>query len=196
MIRIAVVGDIGSGKSYVAKLFGYPVFNADAEVAKLYKKDKGCYKKLKKILPDYIKSFPVKKNKLSEAVIDNTKNLKKIINIIHPEIRSRMNNFIQKNKNKKFVVLDIPLLIENKINKKKDIIIFVDGKKKEIRKRLIKRYGSNEKIIKKLKKFQLTVERKKKYSDFSVKNNFRHDSTKKNVKRILKKILLNARSNT
>ena len=39
MIRLAVVGDIGSGKSYVAKQFGYPVFNADVEVAKLYKKN-------------------------------------------------------------------------------------------------------------------------------------------------------------
>ena len=36
MIRIALVGEIGSGKSYYAKLFGYPVFNADQEVAKIY----------------------------------------------------------------------------------------------------------------------------------------------------------------
>ncbi len=50
MIRIALVGDIGSGKSYVAKNFGYPVFNADFEVSKLYKKDKKIFKKLKKIL--------------------------------------------------------------------------------------------------------------------------------------------------
>ena len=48
MIRIAIIGDIGSGKSYVAKLFGYPVFNADNEVTKLYKKNYKCYYKLKK----------------------------------------------------------------------------------------------------------------------------------------------------
>ena len=48
MIKIAVVGDIGSGKSYIAKLFGYPVFNADQEVASIYKKNKNCFKKLKK----------------------------------------------------------------------------------------------------------------------------------------------------
>ena len=51
MIRIAVLGDIGSGKSHVAKQFGYPVFNADAEVARLYKKSRKCYNKLKKALP-------------------------------------------------------------------------------------------------------------------------------------------------
>ena len=100
MIRVAVVGDIGSGKSYVAKQFGYPVFNADAEVAKLYRKSKRCYNNLKKALPNYIRSFPVKKDKLSEAIIDNHHNLKKIIEIIHPEVQSHMNNFIRRNKHK------------------------------------------------------------------------------------------------
>ena len=38
MIRIGILGDIGSGKSFIAKSFGYPVFNADVEVGKLYKK--------------------------------------------------------------------------------------------------------------------------------------------------------------
>ena len=123
MIRIAVVGDIGSGKSHVAKQFGYPVFNADSEVAKLYRKSRKCYNKLKRALPNYITSFPVKKSKLSKAIIANHNNIKKIIKIVHPEIRSRMNNFVRKNRRKKFVVLDIPLLIENKINKKNDILI-------------------------------------------------------------------------
>ena len=89
MIRIAVVGNIGSGKSYVAKLFGYPVFNADTEVEKIYKNSKKCYQKLRKKLPKHIYSFPIKKNQLSEAVIANKKNLKKIIKIIHPEIRKK-----------------------------------------------------------------------------------------------------------
>ena len=192
MIRLAVVGDIGSGKSYVAKKFGYPVFNADSEVAKLYRKSKKCYNKLKKAFPDYITSFPVKKSKLSKAIIDNQYNLKKIIKIIHPEIRLRMNNFLKKNRNKKFVVLDIPLLMENKINRKNDILIFVDAKKKEINKRLKKKHNINPKIVKKFKKLQLPVEFKKQKSDFIIKNNFRNNSTKKNVKKVLEKILLNA----
>ena len=131
MIRLAVVGDIGSGKSYVAKQFGYPVFNADAVVAKLYRKNRKCYNKLKKTLPNYITSFPVKKVELSEAIIANQNNLKKIIKIIHPKVRSNMNNFVKKNSNKKFIILDIPLLIENKINEKNDILIFVDAEKKK-----------------------------------------------------------------
>ena len=192
MIRIAVLGDIGSGKSHVAKLFGYPVFNADAEVAKLYRKSRKCYNKLKKVLPAYIVSFPIKKNEISKAIIADKWNLKKIVKIVHPEVRFSMNNFIKKNKNKKFVILDIPLLIENKINKKNDVLIFVDAKKKEIKKRLKKRSNFNVKIAKKFKKLQLPIELKKKKSDFIIKNNFKNKSVKKNVKKVIKKILLNA----
>jgi len=61
MIKIGIVGDIGSGKSLAAKLFGYPVFNADKEVLKIYKKNKNCFKKLNKKLPKFIISFPIKK---------------------------------------------------------------------------------------------------------------------------------------
>ena len=196
MIKIAVLGDIGSGKSYVAKQFGYPVFNADVEVSKLYKKSRKCYRKLKKVLPDYINSFPVKKSKLSSAVIFNKNNLKKINKVVHPEIRKKMNKFIKKNKNKKIVVLDIPLLIENKINSKRDVIVFVDAKKKEINKRLKKRANFNHKSINRLRKLQLSVELKKRKSDFVIKNNFKNNNVKKNVKMLTRKILLNARSNT
>ena len=77
MIRIALIGDIGSGKSHIAKQFGYPIFNADKVVNKLYKKSRKSFIKLKKILPKYINSFPVKKRQLSAAVISNQNNLKK-----------------------------------------------------------------------------------------------------------------------
>jgi dephospho-CoA kinase len=48
MIKIGILGDIGSGKSYVAQNFGYPVFNADHEVAKIYQQNKNIFNKLKK----------------------------------------------------------------------------------------------------------------------------------------------------
>ena len=192
MIRIAVLGAIGSGKSHVAKLFGYPVFNADAEVTKLYRKSRKCYNKLKEALPEYIVSFPVKKIEISKAIVAGESNLKKIVKIVHAEVRSNMQNFIKKNNNKKFVVLDIPLLIENKINKKNDILIFVDANKKEINKRLKKRSNFNVRIVKKFQKLQLPLEIKKKKSNFIIKNNFRNNSIKKNVKSILGEILLNA----
>ena len=189
MIRIGLVGDIGSGKSYIAKKFGYPVFNADIEVLKIYKKNQKCYKKLKKFLSKYITSFPVKKNELSKAIMANKNNIKKIIKIVHPEVRSEMNRFLRKNKKRKIVVLDVPLLLENKINKKNDILIYVDAKKKEVNKRLKKRRNFNKKVFKRLKKLQLPLELKKKSSTFIIKNNFKSNHVKKNVKIILNKIL-------
>tara|TARA_B100001123_G_C15309804_1_gene1023965 strand:+ start:2349 stop:2927 length:579 start_codon:yes stop_codon:yes gene_type:complete len=192
MIRIAVVGDIASGKSHVAKLFGCPVFNADSEVATLYRQDRRCYTKLKKVLPSYINSFPIKKKRLFSAILANKSNLKKIVKIVHPIIRKKMHTFIKKNKNKKIIVLDIPLLLENKINRKNDVIIFVDANKKKIKKKLSKRDNFSLKIVKRLKKLQLPLETKRKKSDFVIKNNFKNNSAKKSVKIILKKILSNA----
>ena len=66
MIRIGILGNIGSGKSYVANNFGYPVFNADKEVSKLYKKNKKVFKKLKKKLPEHILLFQLIKMKLQK----------------------------------------------------------------------------------------------------------------------------------
>ena len=138
MIRIGILGDIGSGKSYVAKKFGYPVFDADYEVSKLYKEDKKIFKRLKKKLPKQISLFPIDKKEITNAILSNKFNLKKIITIVHLEIRKKLKLFIKKNKNKKVVILDIPLLLENKINNKNDILVFVDSKKSEVEKRLKK----------------------------------------------------------
>ena len=105
MIRIGIVGEIGSGKTFVANNFGYPVFNADHEVSKLYKKDRKIYLKLKKKLPKYINTYPIDKNEITKAILTNKSNLKKIINIVHKEIRKKLRIFLKKNRNKKFVIL-------------------------------------------------------------------------------------------
>ena len=189
MIKIGILGDIGSGKSFIARQFGCPVFNADYEVRKIYRKDKKCYSKLNKAIPKYILSFPINKKEIAKSILSNPKNLKKIIKIVHPVVRLRMNKFINKNKKKKIIVFDVPLLLENKIEKKTNFLIFVDAKKKEITKNLKKRKNYNLKIIKILKKFQLPQNYKKKKSDFVIKNNFKIQPVKKSVK-LLKNFFL------
>ena len=188
MIRIGILGDIGSGKSYIAQSFGYPVFNADFEVAKLYQKNKNIFKKLNLKLPKYIHSFPIKKTEVSNAILSNKNNLKKIIKIVHIEIRKKLNNFLKKNKNKKIVILDIPLLLENKINKKEDILVFVQSKKLSIQKNLKKRKNFNMKLLKKFRAIQLPINYKKKKSHFIIKNNFTKKSVNDGIKSILKEI--------
>ena len=188
MKRIGILGDIGSGKSYVAKNFGYPVFNADNEVSKLYQKNKKVYQNLKKVLPEYIYKFPIDKLQLSKAILVNNSDLQKIIHIVHKEIRNQMRSFLKKNEKKKFVILDIPLLLENKINKKKDILIYVDSKKADILKNLKKRNNFNPKILKKFRQIQLSLAYKKKKSRFIIKNKFTKNSVKNDIKNILKVI--------
>tara|TARA_B100000989_G_scaffold59124_1_gene40295 strand:+ start:1712 stop:2281 length:570 start_codon:yes stop_codon:yes gene_type:complete len=188
MIRIGILGDIGSGKSFVAKSFGYPVFNADNEVEKLYKKNRKIFIKLNKALPKYITQFPINKQEVTKTILANKNNLRKIIKIVHPKIRKKTNIFIKKNKKNKFIILDIPLLLENKINKKKDILIFVDSKKGEILKRLKKRKNFNHKIINRFRKIQLSLDYKKKKSNFIIKNNFTNKFVKKQIKYILKQL--------
>ena len=103
MKKIGILGDIGSGKSHIAKLFGYPVFNADEVVGKLYRKNKKIFFKIKRVLPKYIKKFPIDKKEISNAILSNNSNLKKIIKIVHSEVRRSMRTFIKKNKKKKLL---------------------------------------------------------------------------------------------
>tara|TARA_B100001173_G_scaffold220959_1_gene191297 strand:+ start:482 stop:1057 length:576 start_codon:yes stop_codon:yes gene_type:complete len=189
MIKIGIVGDIGSGKSFVAKNFGFPVFNADKEVVEIYKRDKKCFIKLKKTIPKYIFSFPINKKEIAKSIISNQKNLKKIIKIVHPIVRLRMNQFIKKNKKKKMIILDIPLLLENKISQKVNILVFVDANNKEIIRNLKKRKNYNLKIMQILKKFQLPLKYKRKKSDFIIKNNFKMKPMKKRIKLLKERIL-------
>jgi len=186
MIKIGILGDIGSGKSYVAQNFGYPVFNADYEVAKLYQKNRKVFNKLKKDLPKYIFSFPMEKKEISNAILANKNNLDKIIKIVHFEVKKKMNLFLKKYKNSKIVILDIPLLLENKI--KNDILVYVQSKRSSILKRLKKRKNFNQKLLKKFKAIQLPISYKKKKSQFIIKNNFTKKSVNDGIKSILKEI--------
>ncbi len=96
MIKIGILGEIGSGKTYISKMFGYPVFNADEEVSRIYSKNKKIFNKLKKNLPKHIISYPVSKNEVINAILDSKQNLKKIVKIIHPEVKKKNEFFFKK----------------------------------------------------------------------------------------------------
>ena len=189
MIKIGILGDIGSGKSYIAQQFGYPVFDADYEVTKLYQINKKIFNRLKKNLPKYIHSFPIEKIEISNAILSNKNNLNIIVKIVHLEIRKKMNNFLKKNENKKIVILDIPLFLENKIYDKKDILVYVQSNKSSILKRLKKRKNFNQKLLKKFKAIQYPASYKKKKSNFVIKNNFTKKSINDGINNILKEII-------
>ena len=195
MIRVCVLGTIGSGKSFVSKLFNCPVFNADRVVNYIYRKDENCFKKLRKKFPDHIKSFPVRKSELISAILSKKINIKKISKIVHPIVRKNMKNFLKEKKNSKMVVLDIPLLIENKLNKKGDVLIFVKTKRSKIIKRLKRRKNYNKKILDKLRSNQSSLLKKERLSNYVIDNNYSINIIKNKIKK-LKKEILNEGSNS
>ena len=195
MIKISLVGDIGSGKTYISRLFKVPCFCADTEVKKIYRNNRKCFFALKKKFPKFIKTFPIKKKELSNVIRNNILDLKKISLIVHPIVRKKLNKFLKKNKKKKIIVLDIPLYLENKMNKKDDIIIFIKTKKSDVDKRLKKRKSFSNRILNTLRKNQLPLKKKQTKSNYILTNNFNSVIIKKKVK-ILKDKILNDRSSS
>ena len=195
MIKISLVGDIGSGKTHVSKLFKAPCFFADIEVKKLYRNNRQCFVKLKKKFPRFIKTFPIKKNELSDTIKNKFSNLKSIGFIVHPFIRKKLSMFLKKNRKKKIVVLDIPLYLENKMYERNDVIIFLKTKRKDVNSRLKKRKNFNQKLLNILRKSQLTLKQKKNKSNYVLVNNYNNAIMKRKVK-ILKAKILNDRSST
>ena len=195
MIKIILVGDIGSGKTYISKLFKAPCFSADLEVKKLYKNNKSCFRVLKKKFPKFIKSFPLRKKELSNIIKNKISDLKNIGFIVHPFVRKKLKEFLLKNKKKKLVILDIPLYLENKMNKKSDVIIYIKTKKSDVKKRLKKRKNFNQKILNILREYQLTLKQKRNKSKFILVNNYNSAIMKKKVK-MLKLKILNDRSSS
>ena len=195
MIKISLVGDIGSGKTHISKLFKVPCFFADIEVKKLYRNNKECFVKLKKKFPQFIKTFPIKKIELSNTIKSKFSNLKSIGFIVHPFIRKKLSTFLKKNRKKKIVVLDIPLYLENKMYKRNDVIIFLKTNRKDVNSRLKKRKNFNKKLLNILRKSQLTLKQKKNKSNYVLVNNFNNAIMKREVK-ILKTKILNDRNST
>tara|TARA_B100000674_G_scaffold461514_1_gene440534 strand:- start:229 stop:795 length:567 start_codon:yes stop_codon:yes gene_type:complete len=186
MIRIALVGEIASGKTFISKCFRLPTFNADKEVKKIYKKNRSCFKKLKRKFPNCIKNYPIKKSEIKQIL--NKSNIKVLSKIVHPYVRFNLKKFEEKNFNKKFIVLDIPLLIENKLYRKSDILIGVKTSKKIIINRLKKRSNYNKKIFDILRTQQINIKKKLKLCDFIIENNSGRNSIVIQINKIKKKI--------
>jgi dephospho-CoA kinase len=181
---IGITGSIASGKTTVAHLMAgkkYPLFSADKVVSSLYKNPF-----FNKIL---IKKFKLnKKEKIKEQIIlilKNKSNLYKLESIIHPVVRKEMIKFLKK-KNK-LLFLEIPLLIESKLSKYFDKLIFVDAKKKLRLKRYLKKNGKK-KTFDLLDKRQLSPISKRKICDNVINNNYSLKILRKNVKKLSEKL--------
>lgn len=170
MIKVGITGSIASGKTTVARMFAgkkYPLFDADNEVRRIYKKNVFKEKIRKKF---GLKNKKNIKGKIQKVIFKNKKNLQKLEKIIHPLVRKELKNFIKKNKRKKVLIFEIPLLIESKLEKYFDVVIFIKAKKKIRLKRYMKKRG-DPKLFIKLDQHQMKDTKKAKLCDHVVVNN-------------------------
>jgi len=186
MIKIGITGSLGSGKTTACKIISKrrgPIYNADAEVKRLYKKN--SFKRL------IVKKFRLNRNinvkkELIAKIIKNKNHLKKLEKIIHPIVRRIMINFSKSNKKKNFTFYEIPLLAEKKMSKYFDFTIFIKSKRFVRQKRYLKN-GGKLNLFKSLDRYQLIDKKKQSYCDYTVVNNGSFSDLKKKLFNIIKK---------
>ena len=169
MIKIGITGSIASGKTTASEILSYkrgPLFSADDEIKKFYRN-----KDFKKYL---VKKFNIKKNSNFKQIIkmkifENKRNIKILEKIVHPMVRKEMHKFSKKHKKKNKLFYEIPLLIEKKLMKHFDIVIFIKVKTK-IRLKRFTANGGDKNLFNLLNKRQLSDRRKIKFSDHVVNN--------------------------
>ena len=186
MIKIGITGSLASGKSTASKFLSEkrgPLFSADSAVKELYKSP--SFKSLISKKFKINNNNKIKKN-LKKMIFNNSAELKKLEKIIHPLVRKKMKNFSVKNKNKKFLFYEIPLLIESKLMKYFDKIIFIKSKK-QIRLKRFKSKNKDKKLFNLLNSKQMSDNVKTKYCDHVVVNEKNLKILKKNLSTIISK---------
>ena len=186
MIKIGITGSLASGKTTASKFISGrngPLFSADLNVKKLYT-NKSFKKLIAKKLNITINSQFT--NNIKKKILENKENLLRLEKIIHPLVRKKMIDFSKKNKNRKFLFFEIPLLIESKLIKYFDVVIFIKSKK-NLRLKRYKLNGGSANLFSLLDKHQIKDTKKMKFCDYIVVNNSSFSVLKKQLLNIIKK---------
>ena len=184
MIKIGITGSLASGKTTASKILSSkrgPIFSADKAVKELYKN-----KHFKSLVS---KKFKIKNNSqlkksLKKLILKNKNNINKLERIIHPLVRKEMKNFTVKNKNKKLLFYEIPLLIESKLMKNFNSVVFIKAKKQLRLKRFLSKSG-DKKLFNLLNNKQMNDTKKIKFCDHVVVNEKNLNILKMNLMAII-----------
>ena len=189
---VGITGGIGSGKTTFSnhlKKLGYLVHESDVVVSEIYTKPK---KQFLGFIKKKISQKAVNHNKINKAEIANVifsnKTIKKLLERrIHKEVQVSREAFIKKNtkKKNKIIFADIPLLLENKLEKDFDLVICVISSKKNRTKRVLKNKKFTTKNLNKIFKAQTSDTERRKRSHIIINNN----KTKKDFIFSIEKVL-------
>ena len=174
MIKVALTGNIGSGKSTVAKIFsvfGIPVFNADIEARMLYY-HKEVKDRLMSELSDTIlnPTGEIDTKKLASIIFNDKLALIAVNEIIHPLVLYKYNNWCNKHKNDIYTIHEAAIIFELNLQKDFDVIINVSAPPDIRIKRVMERDNISEVQIKARMANQLSDEIKCDMSQFVIYN--------------------------
>jgi len=194
---IAVSGGIASGKNFICEILSHKtsatVFDADKEVHDIFKNNKTIISKIKNYFPKSYVGEEIDRKILSKIIFREPKKLKILEEIIHPQIRKNYQNFLTKAKEekRKFVILNIPLLLENggySYDKLIAIVIYPSVQKKRFisraRQNGIKDIGFLEKKFEEITNRQFNNSQRKENADFVVNTSFSKKKTKMQITKI------------
>lgn len=187
MIKYAITGNIASGKSAVEKILinsGEIVIDTDKISHEILENNKDVLAAFKDY--DILSDGKISREKLGKIVFAD-KNLKKVLeDILHPQIKEKINQFFDQNKDKERVFVAVPLLFETKMEAMFDKIIFIYCDDKIRLERLMQREGYDKEHARIRMKSQQNQDGKVKYSDIVIYNN----STLEELERLVKKLIL------
>jgi len=188
MIKVALTGSIGMGKSTVAAMFeraGIPVFDADAEVRRLQGAGGSLVGPIGELFPQSIRNGRIDREALSHAVIGNPEALAKLESLVHPEVRAARDRFIAANKNAPLIIFDIPLLFETGGEANADQVIVVSAPAQVQRRRVLARPGMTPAKLDGILARQMPDADKRERADFVVDTGGSLEETKAQVDAII-----------
>lgn len=195
MIRVAIVGNIASGKSQVEKILldlGYKVADTDKINHEILNTDIETINEIKTTFSndDIIENNSISREKLGKIVFSNKEKKEQLESILHKRIYDKVKEFFKENKNEKLVFVAIPLLFETKQEKTFDKIIFISADKETRLKRLIERNNYTKEYALTRINSQMDEKEKIKKSDYVIKNDSSIEELEKRIKNILYNFLL------
>ena len=179
---MGLTGGIASGKTTVVKFLKkkrFAIHDSDAVVKNLYfKPPPNFIKHLIAInLGKALNGLKINKHVIREEIFNNSSKKQKLERHIHKEVKKSRDHFLKKNKKLKVVLLDIPLLFENKLENICDYTILFFAPLKKRKQRALQRKGMNKTILEKIVRSQLSDKIKKRKADFVVNTSTKKKNT-------------------
>lgn len=188
MIRIALTGSIGMGKSTVAKMFeraGVPVFDADAEVRRLQSPGGALVGQICARFPGAVEDGVLDREKLAGIVLDDPERLRELEEIVHPAIKTARDHFIDQNRAKPGLLFEIPLLFETGGEDEFDKVIVVSAPPEMQRARVLARPGMTEEKLRSILERQVPDAEKRRRADFVIDTGADLSTTERQVRDIM-----------